>query len=395
MGFTVHPEGNYQLCSSSSRDSLSLVKEKNLNSIWKSEQINQAREAMLRNEEVHPACSTCHNLESKGIESKRERYNKKKLAIYGEAVCGSAVFDDASNRKIIDLDISFSNLCNLNCVTCSSQYSTSWFAKDQEALDQGLDFRMYDNAKKPWKLPKELIDELIISHRDYLRQVLIKGGEPFVDPSCLYFLKELSKCLKKSPRDELSIYIQTNGTVMNKKIIESIGDLKVEIGFSVDGLGDGFKWLRGFNFNRFLDNFEATKEIKNLKNTYVHYTVSAYNFHRVAEFIEFIVTKDIWFKDLRKLTFGVAHQNHNTFLAFSKECRLKVIDEIQSVVNRLGVDLKFFDGYEPLIQELSGEKLGIESVAQFKEWLAFCNKMRKRKLEDIDPEFKLLLDNHV
>ena len=385
MGINIHPTGSWQLCSSS-RKSIPLYSKGNMSSLWESKTLHEVREKMLNNQEASSHCSGCYEAEKQGIDSKRVRFNKKQLEFHGKDLCHQSVY--GKPRKILYLDISFSNLCNLNCVMCNSQYSSSWFQMDQKAVSEGLTFRNAIHAQA-WSINKELLDSIVDNHSQDLKQILIKGGEPFIDPACLYFLKKLSDCKKKN--DSLIVYIQTNGTFLNSKIIQAIGDLNMEISFSVDGLGNHYKWIRGFSFDRVMKNFGNLKQIKNLKHTYFHYTVSAFNFHRLPEMIEFVIKKRNIFDKFRRLTFGVAHSRHFNFRVFHQTARAHTIRQIKKTVKTLNIESDCFDGLAPLLKELSLEKLDTVAINQFKKWLLFCNDMRNEKLQDIDKKFDWLL----
>ena len=387
MGFQIHSNGSWQLCPSS-REKVPLNLGENASFIWSSEFLHSVRKKMLDNKEVIPNCSGCYQLEKEGVDSKRMRFNKKRLKLYGEDICYHSVY--SKEKPVLELDLSFSNFCNLDCVMCNSEYSSSWIKKDQKAIAQGLTFRKSTN-KKVWKIKKPFIDSLIDSNIKDLRLILIKGGEPLIEPNCLYFLRKLSEKRKKG----LTVYIQTNGTVMDSKVISAIADLNVEISFSVDGLGNHYNWIRGFDFNEIVRNFEQLDVIKNLRHSYFTYTVSAFNFHRVSEFIEFFIEKKEQNHKLRRLSFSIAHENYLNCRVFSQKVRKKCVQQIQETVRRLKVKKDFLDGYTPLLQELSMEQLDESSAQKFQKWLSFCNSLRRKKLQDIDPYFNKLLKEYL
>ncbi|MCZ0933178.1 MAG: twitch domain-containing radical SAM protein [Oligoflexia bacterium] len=382
MGFNIHPAGEWQLCCSARKKHL-LNLEDQLSSIWEGNIINSVRETMLANK-VHPDCVGCFQLEKAGAASRRIRFNKKRLKIYGKDKCYKSVYE--KKKRLLELDISFSNLCNLDCVTCNSEYSSSWIKQDYKAVSEGMNFR---NIRKDrsWKINKGFIDSLIENSIKDIKMIFIKGGEPLIEPNCLYFLKKLSEF----QRDDLTVYVQTNGTAMDSKVISAIGDLNIEISFSADGLKSHYDWIRGFDFYKMLENFEQLNAIKNLKHSYFNYTVSAFNFHRVSDFIKFFMDKKKRFHKLRRLSFGIAHESHLNFRVFSQDTRKKYIRQIEETVKELNVKEDFLDGYTALLQELSLDKLSESSVQKFQKWLSFCNSMRKKNLQDIDLCFGQIL----
>ena len=381
-GLNIHPTGEWQLCPSS-RKKTALNPEESLSSIFKGKTLNSVRETMLAGREVVPDCSSCHKLEKEGVESRRTRFNKKKLKIYGRDLCYNSVYE--KEKKLLELDISFSNLCNLDCVTCNSDYSSSWIKKDHKAVSEGLSWR--NGKKKTWQVNKSFIDSFIGNSLEDIKLVFIKGGEPLIDSGCLYFLKKLSE-LKK---ERLIVYVQTNGTIMDSRVISAIKNLNTEVSFSVDGLKAHYNWIRGFNFSKMMKNFEQLNTVKSLKHSYFNYTVSAFNFHRIPDFIEFFMEEKKKYPKLRRLSFTIAHQSYLNFRVFNREAREEIKQKIQETVKDLNVEEDFLDSYTALLQELSMEKLNESAIQNFQKWLSFCNSMRKKNLQDIDSLFKKLL----
>ncbi len=384
MSLNVHPTGTYRLCPTARTD-ISSINQDDLHKVWNGGKMQAVRGKMLENEKVTPTCNTCHSLESEGIASKRTRYNKRNLNIYGSTLCHQAV----QKPRTVELDLSFSNLCNLHCVMCDSDYSSSWFHPDEQAQSRGLEFRNFRNVK-PWSLSNKIIDQIIESHADSLRHIAIKGGEPLIDKQCLYFLKRLSAFGNKNKN--LTVYIQTNGTTINDKIMEALSGLTSEISFSIDGLGRHYEWIRGYSFHKIIANLDKLKSLSGLRYVYLHYTASAYNFHRIADFIQFAFNTGKTMSHLRKTTFGVAHQEYNSFRVFSKKERLNCVNDIEKLVKKLKINNNFFDGYGPLISELKNDKLNIKAVDKFKKWLAFCNDLRGTSLQTVDEKFKTLYE---
>ena len=384
MGFNIHPTGKWQLCSSA-REQNPLDLRSTTPSIWNGEKLYFVREKMQANQEVLPSCVGCYQLEKEGVASKRTRFNKKRLKLYGEDICYRSVYEE--KKPVLELDISFSNVCNLDCVMCNSEYSSSWIQKDKKAFAKGLDFRG-TKQNKFWTLEKQFIDSLIETCKKDIRLILIKGGEPFVDKNCLYFLSKLSEM---GTREDLTIYIQTNGTLIDSEFISALRGLNIEISFSVDALGTHYSWIRGFDFEKMLENFKKLEALKNIKHSYFNYTVNAFNFHRVSEFIEFFITQKKENKKLRRLSFSIAHEKYLNFRVFHQDIRKRFLKQIEQMAHKLKVKEDFLDGYTSVLQELSLPVLDKDSFQNFRKWLSFCNSLRKQKLQDIDPIFENLL----
>ena len=143
----------------------------------------------------------------------------------------------------------------------------------------------------------------------------------------------------------------------------------------MDGLGVYYNWIRGFDFDKMIKNFYKLSEITDVKSSYFNYTISAFNFHRVPDFLDFFIKEKRKHSKLRRLSFSIAHPDYINFRVFDKNIRTKVKNNIQNKIKKLDIKYDGLDGLSAFFQELSLEKLDIKSVSKFKNWLSFCNKL--------------------
>jgi MoaA/NifB/PqqE/SkfB family radical SAM enzyme len=378
MSTMISPEGKVRLCSSST-EAMGDLREESLRSIWREGGVEEVRKKMAAGEWPH-ACRGCRRNEEQGLPSKRQKFYRKQKELHGEAACLQALHQEVP--EIRHLDLSFSNICNLSCVTCSGSYSTGWFHHQRQAVAEGLNYQGPLEGMELRKLPQERIDEILKDHLSSLQTIVIKGGEPLADPQCVEFLAKVAA--SEHRRADLSLFIQTNGTLMKPETAEILGRLNASVGFSMDGVGDVFRWTRGGDFEAVLKNLYFLGRTPGIDRIFLDYTVSAYNVFHLAAFARFAL--DLRAKsDLRlKCTFmGWANQDHLSPRILPREQRERALEELLHVVAE---SPDFFEGVDVLEKVLKGPRLSEASMEKFMKWKDFCNRMRGFRIETLCPE---------
>ncbi len=137
--------------------------------------------------------------------------------------------------------IAVTNRCNLRCTHC------------QRGLlkEQGLLRR----REMSWKVFQRLKSEVL----PHLKRVQFGGnnfGEQLVASKWDDIFAEISKL-------KIEISIVTNGTLLNPDRIKAMVAAGVELNFSLEGTGkESYERVRGYGFDRFLDNIKQTYEEK-------------------------------------------------------------------------------------------------------------------------------------
>lgn len=219
-----HAEGHLAPCCAWTSKSPGLNKSTNLYDAFNGEYMENLRNRMLEHD-IPSNCSKCVKREEQGGHSNRMSFFKDKDRFWPE--------DIIENPKLVDLDISFSNYCNLKCRMCHSGLSTSW-ASDQEQINH-LDYvsaAEIGHVKNP-PIDKKSLEEVKVLH--------FKGGEPLLDPQFKEFINNVD--IEKVEHLKLT----TNGTFFNKAIFERLAlAKKTLISFSVDAVSDGmYRYIRG------------------------------------------------------------------------------------------------------------------------------------------------------
>jgi len=125
--------------------------------------------------------------------------------------------------------------CNLRCKSCNL-----WKIKEKSILDEYLTLNQY----------KTLFEEL---GKLGVFKLVISGGEPFLK-------KDIIKIIKTAKNNGLSVYITTNGTLLDEEKIKFLIKNKVdEILFSIDGpiedIHDKIRGVKG-TFEKVITNIK-------------------------------------------------------------------------------------------------------------------------------------------
>lgn len=171
-----------------------------------------------------------------------ETYSNNKNTSYN----GRLYYEDW-HKGITVLEIDTSNICNLTCAGCDSFFSSMWKTIEDEIIpDDNNRFYMYDkpyrNIPYEFYIGNELISQLAGVDLSYLKRVIYKGGEPFLNKDMLISLRYFDQIGVLS---NLTVGITTNGTVVNPQIIKLLNRVKhVEIILSVDGPDKVNRYIR-------------------------------------------------------------------------------------------------------------------------------------------------------
>lgn len=208
----------------------------NLENVLHSENYKKLRETSMDNGFI-PGCEKCAYEEKIGHRSLRQEFNEKY---------------DFDKVELDFLEIGFDNLCNLVCDGCSSEFSTSWIAKEET---------LYGAAKN--KLMQ--INE-ITSVPDSINKVLFLGGEPLITDKHYHLIKKL--------KNKTKIIYNTNATfIPSKNVTKEFKRHDTHFIISIDAYGklneqvrSGTKWRQVLDFISWVQTNEFDFEF----NTVLH-----------------------------------------------------------------------------------------------------------------------------
>ncbi|MDD3740910.1 MAG: radical SAM protein [Bacteroidales bacterium] len=165
-------------------------------------------------------------------------------------------------KHITRVDFELSNYCNINCIMCAR-----------------------DKTKQDLIYNDKFIDEI----KPYLKKIEFAnfvGGEPFAIE--LYY-KIWDIILINNP--SCKIIVQTNGTIINNKIINYLNNPNFCIGISIDALNEKtFNYIRkGAELDYVLQNFDTFNSIMQKKNHRMQISVCPMriNWQEIPKLFEF------------------------------------------------------------------------------------------------------------
>jgi MoaA/NifB/PqqE/SkfB family radical SAM enzyme len=307
--------GDATVCCYNRKHVLGRYPSDNLKRIWFGKEAQQLREYIKKND-LSKGCETCAmQIESNNFASVHARHFDfqsdhpikhflKKIKSYFKTKHFIAY------PRVIEFELS--NTCNLECVMCSGEFSSS-IRKNREnkpALEE-----VYDEA-----FVKQL--EVFIP---YLDEVKFYGGEPFLIP-VYYEIWEKIALLNPTCR----ISVQTNATTLNNKVKNCLENGNFHLNISLDSLvKENFEHIRkNANFERVMDNLKYFHSYTKSKSTFfgISTCVMRDNWKELPDFIRFcnqlevpIYFHTVYFPSVRALWNLDSDQLEEISLFLSKE----------------------------------------------------------------------------
>ncbi len=213
------------------------LKEHNITEILNNKNFKLLRKEILA-DKITDNCKNClmsENTSSAGdFKGLRNHYN-------GLGVHSSVDYKDVSKFKLSALDLHWSSVCDLKCVTCWAGQSSSIAREQNKPVNH-----------TPTEVADKII-EFVTANQSELKEIYLSGGEPTLIKYNLKLLKQIEK------RPDLSIRVNTNMQwKQDNKIVQEILKFpNVLFTCSIDGTGEKFNYIRrGGNWNRTLSNIK-------------------------------------------------------------------------------------------------------------------------------------------
>lgn len=271
------PDNEYQLPN---------MKEGSLDVLWNDIRFQNLRQAFLDGKKPKE-CSSCWNEEAAGLSSFRTQFvSDKNIRILNKK------FEIVSETGPLALDLKLNNVCNLKCRICGPQASSTFLKEHQERFN----IKLVDGAY--WISNKILGTEnesVIKSWAVELQHLEITGGEPMASPENIKILELL---IESGRSHEITILLNTNGTLYNKKFINLLTKFKrVTISLSIDDIGSRLEYERyPTEWKIIQENLVKFQELrKNYNNIHLTLcpTVSVFNVYYLPEYLEWAKNLDI------------------------------------------------------------------------------------------------------
>ena len=246
--------------------------------IFHHEKFEKLRSNLLNNVRDE-RCSTCWNLEDKGIMSHR-LYTRWQ-------------FPEEFNTDLKEVDISLSNKCNLACRMCNTG-SSHQIWEDVDKLKKIDKLDLYEKASKnslrshnlPQNIKNNYLIQWIFNNTDKVKIFKASGGEPLYDNNILNLLR---KFVKDGNSKNTELAFHTNAVLITDEIIDLMNQFKIQRhSFSIDGVDSTYDYIRHkSNFTMLEKNIK--KWFKKSTNVYalnINLVLSALNIGNVVDFLE-------------------------------------------------------------------------------------------------------------
>lgn len=179
----------------------------------------------------HAGCQKCYREEDLGLFSLRQYANDW--------------YPDASATEIAHVELRLGNLCNLRCVMCHPQASSSIETERYQHRDRLRDLREINISVE--RIERSAAWWETAEFRYYLQEILghvrrlnITGGEPFMIPAVQDILTTLL-----SKNSHVDVSFNTNLTKLSAEILALLGQFsKITMAVSLEGVGSANDWLR-------------------------------------------------------------------------------------------------------------------------------------------------------
>lgn len=267
---TLHldPHGVARICCENKLHHLGRIPQQSLTEIWAGAAVEQIRSAVTRHD-LTLGCEGC----ASGIESGRR--GSVRAGIYDHL----AVDDHRRPQRPIRLELELSNRCNLACVMCNGELSST--------------IRTKREARAP--LPSVYDDAFFVELASLiptLHEVTFLGGEPFLGPEPLRVFD-----LLLDHGFAGACHVTTNGTVVNDRVRRLVEGLRIDIAVSVDGhRTETFERIRvGADHAAVLRNIAWFRQQAEARGTtmVVHYCLLRENWHELRPFLAWADDLDI------------------------------------------------------------------------------------------------------
>jgi len=310
-------------------------------------------------------CKACYRLEQQNLNSRRlgsfHQY---------EDYLKDTSLDDSSPTGI---DYTVGNLCNLKCVICNVDNSSSWIS-DHEKLNG------YYNPPHDKKKQVELTDNPTLKN---LRLIHFHGnGEPLMMP---YHKKLLQKVKEAKGLSDVKVFYNTNGMfTVSSDVLDLWRECQlIELYFSIDDICERFEYQRtNGKWETLLKNIRWFKD--NMPNNhlfYINVTYSMLNIYRLNDLIK-------WKLD----SFDTNRLGDKVEIIFQKavaECEITSLP--QAIKN---IILEKYIEYPELIDIIKGIPSGPISDT-FIKYITKLDTIRGVSLCDIDKEwYDLIMENY-
>lgn len=320
----------------------------------------------------HPNCQFCKQREVEtGTSVRLNVYNK-------------IPYDET--EKILYLEYSSTNTCNLACSMCNEDWSSAWVElSNKHGWNEDTKYKIEPINRD---LAQKLLDNIDLSN---LQTLWLKGGEPFLNKEVILVLEKLKQL---NQLRNVHIMVTTNCTVINEPILELLEQAKnITFVCSIDGINDLNTWIRfapNTQYTSDIDNITRTlkrfAKLKNLDHLSLSCAVSVYNIFNLKDL------KSWWEGSIIPL---YNYKNQERFVSFNHFV-VRPDDQCARVLTQPTIDslIDYYssnnerNAYTAIIEYLKKGYLGDKIHNNWVYRTRTLDSVRPKKLIDIVPQLK-------
>lgn len=292
---------------------------------------------------------------------------------------------DWTDENIQIIEFNGSNICNLACMHCSPKFSTAWIplAKKMSKMNVlGYDLGPDDIVTK--SNPELIIKNLDKLDLSKLQMIIFKGGEPLINEETQSILEYL---LEKNILQKITVYVTTNGTIYNEKIIWLLGQSKKSyIMFSIDGnekLNPYIRWSHR-NFAT-LDKIEHTIE---LMSSYPEIDMSISTSVMIYNIFSLVDIRDWWSSLIEKYPNNIRfHKNIFENVVTTPSVSVRNLSDVtrHELIKFYQENQSDMNEFISVINELSKDYFGDQLHNQWVDYTKGLDHLRGTSILDIEP----------
>jgi radical SAM protein with 4Fe4S-binding SPASM domain len=339
----IYPNGQVTTCVKGKKI-LGDLNKNSIEEILYNNQRNEIKQDMLR-ATASENCTRCLSFENSGNNQDGYRYLRNN---YNELLKDLDIDYHNVNEFVLGaLDLHWSSVCDLKCVTCWAKQSSSI------AKEQGLPVLHLSSERA------NLFIDWVDAHQDTLKEIYLSGGEPTL---IKYNLRLLEKIKKRS-----NLQIRVNSNLMwdqnNPIVAEILKFPNVLFTCSADSVEKKFEYIRrDSNWQKFLENL-------NFLQSYNHIKIRINSVFSVLTAADFVYNIEFFKNNLgiTDVTVNQCEMGHTYLRARNLPAQTKIQCRLaleQAIVNYYS-DLSLVGQLKNCLKEL--DQSGDESYVDFLE----------------------------
>ena len=351
-----------------------------------------ARKLMQQGEWPGHGCEYCKNIEKSGGISDRQQANSKaegkrlppELLLNNKAVHVSPTI----------VEVNFSNLCNMSCIYCTSEYSSVW--EQEEKLYGITGIKPNKFVGKEYQQMVDKFFDWLSNNVESLAELHVLGGEPMIMPE----LDRMIDFLGSHVNPDLEFAVVTNlkipvlkfasTTKKLEALVKSNALKSVKIIASLDCWGPQQEYIRtGLSLRHWEVNFSHMVHNNPLLNIAVHSSITGLSIKTMAE----LISKIEYYNQFR----SNCDIQHSKNFVVDRSCLAPGIfpsgffdDDFEKIFAEITNDYT--------LQEMQGYKLAIDDapynpalIDELRDFMSSLDSMRNTNWQQLFPwlhEFK-------